>query len=66
VHWLDELVAEEDDAIPPVGGGIEIPEGSRARGGSEAPEGSQAPRGVQAVPHIIVEEEDALGDGFVP
>jgi len=33
VHWLDELVAEEDDVIPPVGGGIEIPEGSRARGG---------------------------------
>jgi len=31
--------------IPPVGGGIEIPEGSKAQGGSEAPEGSQAPGG---------------------
>jgi len=30
VHWLDELVAEEEDVIPPVSGGIEIPEGSRA------------------------------------
>ena len=38
-HWLDMLM-EEDDVIPPVGGGIEIPEGSKARGGSEAPEGS--------------------------
>jgi hypothetical protein len=38
-HWLDEL-EEEDDVIPPVGRGIEIPEGSKARGGSEAPEGS--------------------------
>ena len=25
VHWLDELVTEEDDMIPPVDGGIEIP-----------------------------------------
>ena len=39
-HWLDKLEEEEDDVIPPVGGGIEIPEGSKARGGSEAPEGS--------------------------
>ena len=31
--------------IPPVGGGIEIPKGSKARGVSEAPEGSQAPGG---------------------
>ena len=30
MHWLDELVAEEDDLIPPVNGGIDIPEGSRA------------------------------------
>jgi len=44
-HWLDELEAEDDDMIPPVGGGIEIPEGLKARGGSEAPEGSQAPGG---------------------
>ena len=58
-HWLDELVAEEDDVIPPVGGGIEIPEGSRAPGGSEAPEGSQAPGGGQTVPHIIVDDEDS-------
>jgi len=48
-HWLDEL-AEEDDVIPPVGGGIEIPEGSKAREGLEAPEGSQAPGGGQAAP----------------
>jgi len=27
--WLDEL-AEEDNVIPPAGGGIEIPEGSKA------------------------------------
>jgi hypothetical protein len=36
--WLDEL-AEEDDVIPPAGGGIEAPADSRARGGSEAPRG---------------------------
>ena len=66
VDWLDEL-AEEDDVIPPVSGGIEIPEGSRARGGSEAPEGSQAPRGGQSVPHIIVDDEDgAPREGSVP
>jgi len=66
-HWLDELVAEEDDVIPPVGGGIEIPEGSRAPGGSEAPEGSQAPGGGQTVPHIIVDDEDsAPQEGSVP
>ena len=29
IDWLDEL-AEEDDVIPPAGGGIEIPEGSKA------------------------------------
>jgi len=34
--WLDELV-EEDDVIPPVGGGIEVPEGSKARGGVGGP-----------------------------
>jgi len=50
-HWLDELEAEEDDVIPPVGRGIEIPEGSKARGGLEAPEGSQAP-GVGGPPPI--------------
>ena len=43
-HWLDEL-AEEDDAIPPVGGGIEIPEGSRARGGVGGPRGVPGTRG---------------------
>jgi len=44
-HWLNELADEEykDEVIPPVGGGIEVPVGSRTRGGSEAPEGSQAP-----------------------
>ena len=36
-HWLDELEAEEDDVNPPVGGGIEIPEGSKARGGQRPP-----------------------------
>jgi len=56
--WLDEL-AEEDDVIPPAGGGMEIPEGSTARGGSEAPEGPQAPGGGQTVPHIIVDDEDS-------
>jgi len=67
VHWLDELVAEEDDVIPPVGGGIEIPEGSRARGGSEAPEGSQEPGGGQTVPNIIVDDEDgASREGSAP
>jgi len=29
MHWLDELEEEEDDVIPPIGGGIEIPEGGR-------------------------------------
>jgi len=65
-HWLDEL-AEEDDVILPNGGGIEIPEGSRAPGGLEAPEGSQAPGGGQTVPHIIVDDEDsAPREGSVP
>ena len=64
--WLDELV-EEDDVIPPAGGGIEIPKGSKARGGSEALEGSQAPGGGQSVPHIIVDDEDgASREGSVP
>jgi len=66
VDWLNEL-AEEDDVIPPVGGGIEIPEGSKARGGSEAPEGPQALGGGQTVPHIIVDDEDsAPRKGSVP
>jgi len=43
--WLDEL-AEEDDVIPPAGGGIEIPEGPKAQEGSEAPKGSQEPGGA--------------------
>lgn len=57
-HWLDELEVEEEDVIPPAGGEIEIPEGSKARGGSEAPEGSQAPGGGQTAPHIIVDDEE--------
>jgi hypothetical protein len=66
VDWLDEM-AEEDDIIPPTGGGIEIPEGSKARGGSEAPEGSQALGGGQSVPHIIVDDEDSTPqEGSVP
>jgi len=66
VDWLDEL-AEEDDVIPPASGGIEAPEGSKARGGSEAPEGTQAPGGGQAVPHIIVDDEDsAPHEGSAP
>jgi len=56
--WLDEL-AEEDDVIPPAGGGMEAPEGSKARAGPEAPGGTQAPGGGQAVPHIIVDDEDS-------
>ena len=58
VDWLDELM-EEDEVIPPAGGGIEAPEGSKARGGSEAPQGAQAPGGGQAAPHIIVDDEDS-------
>ena len=58
---------EEDDAVPPAGEGIEAPEGSKARGGSEAPEGTQAPGGGQAVPHIIVDDEDsAPREGSAP
>ena len=65
VDWLDELM-EEDDAVPPAGG-IEAPEGSKARGGSEAPEGTQAPGDGQAVPHIIVDDEDsAPQEGSAP
>jgi len=56
-HWLDELEVEEDAVIPPAGGGIEIPEGSKAREGSEAPEGSQAPGLLGTAPHIIVDDE---------
>ena len=64
--WLDEL-AEEDDVIPPAGGGIEASEGSKARGGSEAPEGTHAPGGGQAAPHIIVDDEDsAPREGSAP
>ena len=64
--WLDEL-AEEDDVIPPTGGGIEAPEGSKAQGGSQAPAGIQAPEGGLAVPHIIVDDEDsAPGEGSAP
>jgi len=35
--------------------------------GSEAPEGTQAPGGGQAVPHIIVDDEDSVPrDGSAP
>ena len=59
-HWLNELTDEEDEdeEIPPVGGGIEVPEGSRARGGSEAREGSHVPGGVRVAPYIIVDDEE--------
>ena len=64
--WLDELM-EEDDIVPPAGGEIEIPEGSKARGGSEALEGTQAPGAGQTVPHIIVDDEDsAPREGSAP
>jgi len=39
--------------IPPVGGGIEILEGSKARGGSEALEGSQAPGSGRPSPTLL-------------
>ena len=53
--------------IPTVGGGIEAPEGSRARGGSEALDGSQAQGGGQTVPHIVADDEDgAPREGSVP
>ena len=54
--------------IPPVGGGIEIPEGSMARGVSEAPEGSQAPGDERIAPYIIVDDEEdgAPREGYVP
>jgi len=64
--WLDELM-EEDDIVPPVSGGTEIPEGSKARVGSEAPEGTQAPEAGQTVPHVIVDDEDsAPQEGSAP
>jgi len=64
--WLDELM-EEDDIVPPAGGGIEIPEGSKARVGTKAPEGTQAPGAGQTVPHIIVDDEDsAPREGSAP
>ena len=69
-HWLNELVDEEDEdeVIPPLGGGIEAPEGSKARGGSEAPEGSQAQGGERIAPYIIVDDEEdgAPREGSVP
>ena len=55
--------------IPPVSGGIERPEGSKARGGSEAPEGSQhRGGGERTAPHIIVDDEEdgAPQEGSVP
>ena len=63
--WLDEL-AEEDDAIPPAGGGIEILEGPKAQGRYEAPEGS-SPRGspgegegvggrIRGAPQLVAQE----------
>ena len=69
-HWLNELADEEDEdeGIPPVGGGTEVLEGSRARGGSEAPEGSHVPGGVRVAPYIIVDDEEdgAPQGGSVP
>jgi len=67
-HWLDELEVEEHDVIPPIGGGIEIPEGSTAREGLEVLEGSQAPGGGRTAPHIIVDDEEdgAPREGSVP
>ena len=69
-HWLNEITDEEDEdeVIPPVGWGIEVLEGSRARGGSEAPEGSQAPGGARVAPFIIVDDEEdgAPQGGSVP
>ena len=55
-HWLNELADEEDEdeGIPPVGGGIKVPEGSRAQGGSKAPEGSQAPGGARVAPLLLL------------
>jgi len=50
---------EEDDVVPPAGGGVETLEGSKAQGGSKTPEGTQAPEGGQLVPHIIVDDEDS-------
>ena len=40
VHWLDELVVEEDDVIPP------CRRGHRDPGGVEGPRGVGGPRGV--------------------
>jgi len=56
---------EEDDAVPPAGG-IEAPEGSKARGGLEAPEGTQAAGGGQSIPHIIVDDDSAPREGSAP
>jgi len=49
---------DEDEVIPPISRGIEVPEGSKVRGGSEAPEGSQAPGGERVAPNIIVDDEE--------
>ena len=59
---------DEDEVIPPISRGIEVPEGSKVRGGSEAPEGSQAPGGERVAPNIIVDDEEdgAPQGGSVP
>jgi len=62
-HWLNELADEEDEdeVIPPVGGGIEVTEGSRARGVSST-------GGERIAPYIIVDDEEdgAPQEGSVP
>jgi len=51
-HWLDEL-AEEDDVIPPIGVGIEIPEGSRAQGGRRPLRGSKHRGAARPSPTLL-------------
>ena len=69
-HWLNQLADEEDEdeEILPAGGGIEAPEGSKARGGSETLEGLKVPGGMRVAPYIIVDDEEdgAPQGGSVP
>ena len=44
-HWLNKLMDEEEEEVPPVGGESKAPSG-----------GPQIPRAVEGAPYIIVDE----------
>jgi len=63
LHWLNELVDEEDEDEE-----IPLLAGDRGPRGSEVPEVSQVLGGARVAPYIIVDDEEdgALQGGSVP